>query len=203
MLKSRSTIGGFTMVELGVVLAIVAVLAAIAVPSFSAFMANSSLKTAAESFYSAVQKARAEAIRLNTIVDLVLTNDTPAGVVTAVSGGQKILVIPQIAENTNGTNWFIRLPNADGTGTLVESKLATEGGGANITVNGGGVTKIQFNGLGETTNAATVLVQFKHATQNTSCSLSSAVRCLNVRISAGGQARLCEPNQPTTDTRAC
>ncbi len=201
MLRSRVSVSGFTMLELGVVLTIVAVLAAIAVPSFSGFMANSSLKTAAEVFYSAVQKARAEAIRRNTTVDLVLTNDTPVGVVSA---DRTKTTIPQITENTNGTNWVIRVPNTvDQTGELVDSKLATEGGGANITVNAGGATKIQFNGLGETINGATVLVQFKHATQNTACALSSTVRCLNVRISAGGQARLCEPGQPSTDSRAC
>ncbi|WP_168224661.1 GspH/FimT family pseudopilin [Rhodoferax aquaticus] len=201
MLSGRRLNNGFTLIEAIVVLAILGLLWMVAVPSYSAYAANNSLRTTSELFYSAVQKARAEAIRRNRIVELVLTNDVPP---TPAGGSMEAIDTP-ISGSTSGTNWVIRAPNTAPAGTyaLLDSKQAAEAGGTKVTVNAGGVTSIQFNGLGETTSATAVQVQFRHITQNAECLLTEAVRCLDVRVSPGGQARLCEPNQPLTDNRSC
>lgn len=199
MLKTNGLVRGFTLVEMVVVLAVFGLLLMAAVPSFSSYAANNNLRNTAELFYSAAQKARAEAIRRNDTIELVLTNDTPPA-----SGAANVgTAVMSLVESANGTNWVIRAPNALGADRLIDSKVATELGGGTITLNAGGTTKIQFNGMGETTSASTVMVQFRHASQNTDCLLSGGVRCINVRISGGGKVRLCEPNQPTTDNRSC
>jgi type IV fimbrial biogenesis protein FimT len=198
MLGRGGPASGVTLIELAVVMAVLAMLIAAAMPSYSGYMASSKVRNAAEAFYLATQKARAEAIRRNEPVELVLTNDTPF----AAGGGAGSNILT-LNENTNGINWVIRAPNAVAADRLIDAKLGAESGASSVVVNAGGATKIQFNGVGETTSAATVLVAFSHQTVNTNCSLSGAARCLSVRVSVGGQARLCEPGQPATDARSC
>lgn len=65
---------GFTMVELMITIAILAVLAAMAVPSFSRLMASQKVGNSASDLYIALVKARGEAIKRNANVVLA-----PAG----------------------------------------------------------------------------------------------------------------------------
>ena len=61
---------GFTMTELGVTLAIAAVLATLAVPSFQGMIATQKARTYASALYATLSKARSEAITLNANVTL-------------------------------------------------------------------------------------------------------------------------------------
>lgn len=56
---------GFTLIEMMVVVFIVAVLLALAVPGFNAVMANSRMESRTQALLSSVQSARSEAIRSN------------------------------------------------------------------------------------------------------------------------------------------
>ena len=67
---------GFTLIELAVALTIAGVLLALGAPAFGTFLQNARLGTRAKSFYTGIQLARSEAIRLNLPVEFVLT-DTP------------------------------------------------------------------------------------------------------------------------------
>lgn len=69
---------GFTIIELIVVIAIMGVLMAIAIPNFSQWTANYRLKAAAREIYSNFQKARLEAIKTNSnvVVSFNLGADT-------------------------------------------------------------------------------------------------------------------------------
>lgn len=70
LVKSR----GFTLMELMVVVAVVAVLGAIAAPSFRQIMANTRIKTAASDIHLSLARARSEAIKRNSNIT-VAAND--------------------------------------------------------------------------------------------------------------------------------
>lgn len=67
---------GFTLVELMVTIAIVAILAMVAVPSFQGAMLSSKLNTLANNFVASAQLARSEAIKRNATVTLCASTDS-------------------------------------------------------------------------------------------------------------------------------
>lgn len=68
---------GFSLIELVVAIAIMGILLALGLPALSSYTGNIKLRAAAESFLAGIQLARGEAIRLNTNVELILTNSVP------------------------------------------------------------------------------------------------------------------------------
>lgn len=74
--RFRRLPSGFTLIEMLVVLVIVAILGAIAVPSFTQMMANSRIGGAANSLQGALLKARSEALKRNCSVTVRRTGST-------------------------------------------------------------------------------------------------------------------------------
>ncbi|MFH0925203.1 MAG: GspH/FimT family pseudopilin [bacterium] len=66
--------GGFTILEVTIVVAIIGICTALAVPSFIPWLANQKIKSSARNIASAMQLARSRAISTNS--DIVLTFDT-------------------------------------------------------------------------------------------------------------------------------
>lgn len=73
MLKGRSS--GFTLIELMVVIALLAIVAFIAIPNFTTFVQNNQVQTAAEETYRTLQYARGEAVTKRVRVEVRIAND--------------------------------------------------------------------------------------------------------------------------------
>jgi prepilin-type N-terminal cleavage/methylation domain-containing protein len=76
---------GFTLIELLIVMVILGVLAAIAIPGFSVWLPNYRLKSAASALYSNLQLAKLKAIRTNG--DYAVLFDAGNGRYQIISGG--------------------------------------------------------------------------------------------------------------------
>lgn len=85
---------GFTLVELLVTLALVAIMASLAAPSLAQMIGNYRVRSAAGAMVEAMQYARAEAMRRNTSVRFTLTSGGPGWEVSQVSPAQTLTSQP-------------------------------------------------------------------------------------------------------------
>ena len=79
---------GFTLVELMVILALVAIIAAIAVPNFNNLVKNNRLEAQAEELNALLQYARSEAVIRKVTTTVTLDDDT--GEVDVAAGGSTL-----------------------------------------------------------------------------------------------------------------
>ena len=77
---------GFTLMELLVVIAIAAALTGLAIPSFRASISSAESRDAATSFYSALARARSEAIARNVDINICARNVTNLNTATCFTG---------------------------------------------------------------------------------------------------------------------
>jgi type IV fimbrial biogenesis protein FimT len=188
--RSHPAVAGFSLIELMVVVVIVAILSMLALPSYNRWIANTQVRTAAESLQNGLRQAAGEAVKRNTQVDFVLTDSDP---LTATPVGL-----------ATGRSWVVRVPASIAppvAAELVNSKPAAEGS-RNVTV-----AAVQF---GTTTPVATVsfsgvgrLVAGAPAVQIDFANPPNSDRPLRVIVSTGGRVRMCDPAFPATDPQGC
>lgn len=196
--------GGFSLVELIVGMAILAMLMALGLPQYATFISNARLRTTAEGINNGLNLARAEAVKRNSRVELVFTDDEPiAPLVNAMTA------------STTGSNWVVRawIP-ATNSYDFVEGKLGAEGSGktgipgVTVTPVTAGIFDgtVAFTGFGSLSSAQSISFQVTYPTAGACDTVATQgpLRCLNVNVSPGGQIRICDPKITATgDTRAC
>lgn len=188
---------GFTLVELMIGLVILAFLLMMGVPAFTTFIQNSKLRSTAETFHAGIQSARAEAVKRNSQVQFILTDDAGDSSSTQTA-----------TASATGRNWLIRVQDPTTLlYTFIEGKSATEGSGQTTTPSvavSGTVSSVTFNGFGATTLGSAATFSFTNPTGGACKSAGGPMRCLNVVVSVGGQARMCDPAVSAAgDTRKC
>lgn len=167
---------GFTMIEMMVAVAIIAILVSAALPGFTQFVANTQIRTTTESIRNGLQLARAEAVKRNALTQFTLANDTSwtLGCVTPVA---------------------VTCP------AVIQSKPAKEGSANSVQLVLAGANTIAFTSLGTVTPAAGQLTQVDVDSNKINAADS---RNLRIMIGVGGNIRMCDPNiSTTTDPRKC
>lgn len=155
---------------------IMAILVALAGPTYKGWIANSKIRNAAESILNGLQLARAEAIRRNTPVSFAL------GV---------------------RSNWTVSCPAC--APTTIQSRTEGEGSSSDVTVAAPDGTTFTFDNFGQVTSPipgigfAVVGVDI-----NTAILSAADSRDLQIVIYKGGNIRMCDPNVATVgDSRKC
>ncbi len=189
---------GVTLVELMVGLAIVGILLAVGVPSFSGWIQNTQVRTAAESILSGLQLARAEAVRRNELIRFTLTDAT--GLTGWTVGCVNFTIPPDDrcpasiqsrSANDGSVNARVGISVA-----AVQDYSAPIAAGTDMT----GVEGVTFNGLGRipAANIGTDITRI-----DLSNAVTTDVRKLIIVVTTGGQVRMCDAALDSSDSQGC
>lgn len=180
-------IRGFTLIELMVTVTIFGILLALAMPSYSQWIANTRARTTTEAIQNGLMLAKAEAVQRNVKVQFVLTSGTPIAANAS-----------SITASTTGTAWMARIYQSGGTYTsadFIQGRSSAEGS-TNTTVSAGQSTFV-FTGVGG-------LFPIPSATVNINVTGTGVSRPLRITIAPGGAVRMCDPGLSiATTTMGC
>ena len=175
---SKSGQSGFTLVELLIGVAVLAILITFAMPNLRTWTVNIQIRNAAESAQNGLQRARGEAVARNTNVEFAFLGD-----------------------NTS-TAWEVRLPGAVDP---IDSRTSKEGSVAvSRTITPVGATTVTFNNFGLLTansdaSATITMVEFDAVELDPNLS-----RELDVVIAApNGNVRMCDPHAHPDSLTKC
>ncbi len=194
MLKPQC-VNGFTLVECMVACSVFAVLCVMALPNFTSALRDAQVRTAGQSLISGLQLARAESIRRNAPVQLVMNNELGGA---ATAGGTDWMILADDQKTPGTPNYTVVVqkrsglegsPKARMGARTVNDFTAAAAPGQNLP---GAIT---FSSLGRlavppvsagTAGAAILQIDIVHAQ-------SADARRLSVSVTPGGQIRLCDP----------
>lgn len=170
---------GFNLIEMMVVVAVIAILLALAAPSFGKMVQNTKIRTVAEVLQNGMRLAKNEAVRRSRRVTFTLTN------------------APGFAPppSTAGKSWSIQTePLIEGeVGEFIQS-ASLGGASASVSVTASTAT-LTFNSVGRLTTDGTNTFDIVNG---------SGDRPLRVVVSQSGQIRMCDPAQTlATSTTGC
>lgn len=182
---------GFTLIELMVTIAIAAILAGLAVPSFQDLIASNRLKSHASSLLSSLLLARGEAIKRNSRV--VLCKSADGSTCTATGGWQQgWIVFHDYTDDTTAAT------NNNGTLDISEAVIQRQGpltGDFVLTGNSSVTNYVSYSSIGATKFKASEAFQ---AGTFTICQRSvNNGKAREIVISATGRPRI---NQTTAAT---
>lgn len=197
----RSRQRGFSMIEIAITMALAAILLFTVAPSVSSMIANSRVRSSAESVQQGLQRARNEALRRNQDVSLWFVTTNASGNLDnscALSATANAWVV-----SINDPSGACAASSSDTVAPMVVEKSNSGAVNDNVVVtawqSGGGTasTNVTFDGFGRVTSATAV------ARINVNPA-SAGFRSLRIQLSRGGSLRLCEPAvTDTSDPRIC
>ncbi|MDM4767715.1 GspH/FimT family pseudopilin [Pelomonas sp. SE-A7] len=198
---SRQAVRGFTLVETAVVLVILGVMLAVALPQAADWLRGLRVRNAAEGVKNGLELARMEALRRNSTVGLwlvsdsskvptdncVLSSTSPAWVVSVADPAGKC---GQEASLTAAPQLVQRSAAQENASNLSVSALDSAGAAAD---------RVMFNGLGQvqpvTGNKSIQTVDVEAS--------AGGGRRLRVVVESGGAIRMCDRGAASDDPRAC
>ncbi len=179
MLTSLRRQRGISIIESMIVVTVIAIMLALSAPMGAEWLANSRIRSAAESMLAGLQLARAEAVKRNTPVEFVLDAPPAAG-------------------------WTVRVALS---GEEIQKKAAGEGT-ADVTVTAApsGAARVSFDGLGRRTANIDTSNPIDRLDLDLPTTVLAAdkTRDLRLQLGLGGQIVMCDPNVTADgDVRKC
>ena len=184
---------GITLIETLVGMAIVVLVVAMGMPSFSTYLQNTQIRNAAESIQNGLSLARAEAARRNTVVQFVLGSGSSwtVGCATVSADGTSCPASIQARSSSEGSS------NATVTTSQVVASTNALATTAAFT------TTLSFNGFGKANTLPpgnNALFDISNTSGGGSCAAAGGSRrCLRVVVTAAGQIRMCDPKLTLTN----
>jgi len=185
------------MIELLIGVTILAVLLALALPSFSEWIRNNHVRVAAETLREGLQLARSEAVKRNTRVRLNLVDSLSASCALSTSGPYWIVNAGASVTPAGSCN---AAPGTTAAPYVVQASPVSSAA-AKVTVSASPVAVVAFDGAGRmaptlspSTSAATLTINVSSPT-GTCLAAGGDVRCLRVVVTTVGQVRMCDPSQ--------
>jgi type IV fimbrial biogenesis protein FimT len=181
--RLRRCAGGFTIVELMVTIALLAILLAMATPSFTTWIRNAQVRTVSDALQNGLRLAQAEAVRRHRQVVFFRTNQTACDTTTTADAA--------------GAFWSVRtLPLVAGDAVEAVQCGVLSDVAAGVTI--AGASALCFNSGGRQVANATPGVGAACALDATGTSTfdltsSNADRPLRVLVALGGSVRMCDP----------
>lgn len=182
----RAHVNGFTLIEMMITVTLLAILFALALPSFTTWIKNSTVRATAESLQNGLRLAQAEALRRSRVTMLSLTDSaTPAAVPTPVADGKFWSVNTlQIRSESTDVREFVE------AGVLGNARN-------DVQITGG--ASLCFSSLGRL-----VAVPAADTGTGIACpagpasftvTMPGADRSMQVNVAIGGQVRMCDPHK--------
>jgi type IV fimbrial biogenesis protein FimT len=190
---------GFTLIEVMITLAVMALLFMVGMPSMNTWLQNTQLRASAEGIQAGLQLARAESLRRNVPVRFQLV-DTLTGACVL---------------KDNAANWIVSLadptaacgaPEDDTARAADPRRMARRLAERNVAATNGGVAAntVVFSGLGRVIGVLPISRIDISNPSGGACQPAGPMRCLRINIASGGAMRMCDPIVvDPTDPRLC
>ena len=190
---------GFTLVELVVTLAVLALILAVAAPTVGSWMGNARIRNVADTLQNGLQIARAEAVRRNQNMSFWLVSLNDPGVLSndcTLSGSSGSWVV-----SVNSPIGHCADPPSTISSPMLVTARAIGDAGGNVTVaaiksDNTAATTVTFDGFGRVTNTDS----------SRQIDVTGTPTSVNLRlvVSSAGLVRMCDPRvTASTDPRKC
>jgi type IV fimbrial biogenesis protein FimT len=168
---------GFTVIEILVTVALIAILTVMAIPVFQHWVQNAQIRNGAEGILNGLQQARTEAVRRNAKIEFVLVNQTGWTIALASAPNNPLTSRDPGEGSSNASTAF----------TPTDSHRVTFTGMGWVTTNGNSKPPVSSIDVTSATMTGT------------------EVRPLRIVISTNGSAKMCDPSPSLAagDPRIC